>query len=73
MVEKLHVFHLTDRLAKRAVFTFAKFADGEILCAMKKKGRNCDRHPYSNELGHLLLDAFRFFVTNPPEHRQGAR
>ena len=31
-------------------FTFVKYGDGEILCMIGGKGKNCDHHPYSEKL-----------------------
>lgn len=42
-------------------FSFIKQGDGEILCMLGTVGVNCDRHPYSKELGEALTDAYKLF------------
>jgi hypothetical protein len=42
-------------------FSFIKFGDGELYCMMGAPGQNCDKHPYSPELGNKLIDAWNFF------------
>ena len=43
-------------------FSFTKFGDGEFACMSNEIGQNCDEHPYSNELGIKLKDAWLYLV-----------
>ncbi len=49
---------LTRMIETRENFTFVKRGDGEELCMGGAKGANCDGHPYSEELGRKLKEAF---------------
>lgn len=51
----------TNKIEKNENFSFIKFGDGEFFCMMGEKGQNCDKHPYSEELGKKLYDAWYFF------------
>jgi hypothetical protein len=51
----------TDKINKLDNFSFVKFGDGEFFCMMGENGGNCDFHPYSEDLGKKLFDAWYFF------------
>ena len=50
--KELHI--LINHLDNDEPFIFAKFGDGEGYCMDGRIGENCDRHPYSPELGKRL-------------------
>jgi hypothetical protein len=58
MAEKQHTLELfKEFLDNNEPFVFAKFGDGELLCMDGARGCNCDKHPYSKDLGDKLKKA----------------
>lgn len=53
--------HISDSINNDQNITFIKAGDGEFLCMTGTKGQNCDDHPYSEELGHELHQAYDYF------------
>jgi hypothetical protein len=51
-------------LKTKTPFSFVKFGDGEFYCMDKSSGGNCDDHPYTPELGDLLIDAYKFLCSH---------
>jgi len=43
-----------SNIKKNKNFTFTKYGDGELTCMSGGEGKNCDGHPYSEELGSAL-------------------
>ena len=56
--QKVGIDFFTKRMEKNENFSFVKYGDGEILCMIGAKGKNCDDHPYSKKLGKLLEESF---------------
>ena len=54
---------LTNNLHTKTPFIFTKFGDGEIACMNGEVGHNCDRHPYSENLGVHLIDSFLYLTS----------
>jgi len=50
--EYLHSF--SSNIKKNKNFTFTKYGDGELTCMSGAEGKNCDGHPYSEELASAL-------------------
>lgn len=48
------VLDFKEFLDNNIPFTYAKFGDGELICMSGQRGQNCDRHPYSTQLGDKL-------------------
>ena len=55
--------YFIDRLENRRFFSYSRFNDGELICAIKQvkgsiyidQGRNCDHHLYFPKMGEELL------------------
>lgn len=60
MLEELALKAFIAKLEAEDNFVFVKFGDGEFLCMLDMKGENCDRHPYSKELGDKLKAALKY-------------
>ena len=56
--EKVGIDFFTKKFLYGENFTFVKYGDGEIICMIGGKGKNCDDHPYSEKLGKLLQESF---------------
>jgi hypothetical protein len=54
----------TNKIKNNESFVFAKFGDGELACMSGETGYNCDHHPYTPELGKLLVDSFVYLNQN---------
>lgn len=54
------IVEMTDKIINHVNFSLVRFGDGEFFCMQKKKGHNCDKHPYSNELGDKLIASFEY-------------
>ena len=62
--EKVGIDFFTKKLIYGENFTFVKYGDGEIICMIGGKGKNCDDHPYSKKLGNLLEQSFVKLLRN---------
>ena len=55
--------YFIDRLENKKYFSYSRFNDGELICAIKQvkgsihidQGRNCDHHEYFPKMGEELL------------------
>ena len=56
--EKVGIDFFTKKMLNNENFTFVKYGDGEILCMIGGKGKNCDHHPYSEKLRKELEKSF---------------
>ena len=56
--EKVGIDFFTKKMLNNENFTFVKYGDGEILCMIGGKGKNCDQHPYSEKLKKELEKSF---------------
>jgi len=56
--DKLGIY--TKNIEDNVNFSFVKRGDGELACMSGQKGANCDAHPYSEELGKNLIEAYQF-------------
>ena len=56
--EKVGIDFFTKKMLNNENFTFVKYGDGEILCMIGGKGKNCDHHPYSEKLKKELEKSF---------------
>ena len=62
--EKVGIEYFTKKLIEGLNFTFVKYGDGEIICMIGGKGKNCDDHPYSKKLATLLEQSFVKLLRN---------
>lgn len=53
--------HIKDSVNHSRNITFIKAGDGEMLCMRGARGENCDGHPYSDQLGNELYNAYMYF------------
>ena len=51
---------LKQNIQNNINFVFVKRGDGELACMAGEQGGNCDGHPYSQELGGRLKQAFSY-------------
>ena len=43
-------------------FTFAKYGDGEYLCAIRRKGNKCDHTKYTEKLAKAVIDSYIYLA-----------
>lgn len=49
---------MCEMLRNDQQFKFARYGDGEFFCMFGKKGHNCDKHEYFQDLGDALRNAY---------------
>lgn len=66
-----------DRINNGQPLAFSRYGDGEFMCAMGVRGKNCDGHTYFAKMGDELLQALKLhhqeedfiFATSPIARR----
>ena len=54
------IVEMTNKIINKDNFSLVRFGDGEFFCMLKNNGHNCDKHPYSSELGDKLISSFNY-------------
>lgn len=56
-----YVKHFTELINSNKPFLYAKFGDGEYLCASGKKGKNSSGTVYTDNIRNLLIDSIQYY------------
>jgi hypothetical protein len=51
-----------DALKTNQAFTYAKYGDGEYLCAIKRPGQNCDNTKYTEKLSNAVIKSYKYLA-----------
>lgn len=64
-ITKFKYSYYLNRIEKDDPFSFSRWGDGEWIALLQSspKGRNCDGHPYSSEMGKALS---KILASRPP-------
>jgi hypothetical protein len=57
--------NLVECIERRQPLVYAKYGDGEYFAAIGRLGANCDRTPYTPELGHGIIQSFKYVTQFP--------
>jgi hypothetical protein len=51
-----------NALKSNTAFTYAKYGDGEYLCAIKRPGQNCDNTKYTEKLNNAVIESYKYLA-----------
>lgn len=56
---------IIDHIINNKSIVYAKYGDGEYYAATNQSGMNCDRTPYTPELGAGIISSFKYLTQIP--------
>tara|TARA_R110000868_G_scaffold294847_2_gene555323 strand:+ start:433 stop:1107 length:675 start_codon:yes stop_codon:yes gene_type:complete len=54
--------NIIQKINLNVPFTFAKYGDGEYLCAIKRNGQNCDKTKYTHKLSQAIIASYIYLA-----------